>query len=89
MSRIHPETLFADGFDDAFVGLGAQFDRPVAIYDLAKCREILVARGATEEEAAEFVEFNVTGAWVGEYTPVFMERLTAQEARDECADLAV
>ena len=28
--------------------------------------------GMTQEEALEFFEFNVVGAWVGEQTPIFV-----------------
>jgi hypothetical protein len=27
----------------------------------------------SEEEAMEFFEFNVVGAWVGEHTPIFVD----------------
>jgi hypothetical protein len=57
------ETLFADGFEEAFLGLGRHFTRELAVYDLAKCIEILVERdGMTEEDAWEFLEFNTLGA---------------------------
>ncbi len=70
------EVLLADGFEDAFLGFGTQFtSQPVAIYDRAKCLQILVDRdGMTEDEALEYFEFNVTGAYVGEQTPIFMAR---------------
>jgi hypothetical protein len=28
----------------------------------------------TEEEAREFFDFNILGSWVGEYTPVYLEK---------------
>jgi len=40
----------------------------------------MVARdGMTEEEAIEYFEFNVTGAWVGEGTPAFVYKVTSRE----------
>ena len=30
--------------------------------------------GMSDEEAVEYFEFNVTGAWVGENTPIFFEK---------------
>jgi hypothetical protein len=63
--------LTADGFDDAFVGIGIQFNRPIAVYDYAKCISIL-AKEMDYEDAVEFFEFNVIGAWVGEQTPIFL-----------------
>jgi len=67
--------LTADGFEDAFVGVGRQFTKPVAVYDREKCIEVLVARdGMSMEEAEEYFEYNVQGAYVGEDTPIFMEK---------------
>jgi len=67
------EALLADGFEDALVGYGRRVNYPVAIYDYDKCLEVMVERdGMTEEEAIEFFDFNVGGAYVGENTPVFL-----------------
>lgn len=65
--------LLADGFEDAFVGIGRQFGKPIAIYDRFQCIEILITEGMTEEEANEYFSFNVEGAYVGENTPIFLE----------------
>jgi len=69
--------LLADGFDAAFIGVGSQFsNEPVAVYDRNKCIEILMDRdGMSDEEAIEFFEYNVQGAWVGSQTPMFVECL--------------
>ena len=68
-------TLLADGFEDALIGFGTQFTQSRAVYDTEKCLEVLVTRaGMTYEEAREYFDFNVTGAYVGEGTPVFIER---------------
>lgn len=65
--------LLADGFEDALVGFGYRFSHPVAIYDYNRCIEILMNRdGMTDEEAIEFFDFNVAGAYVGESTPVYI-----------------
>lgn len=66
--------LLADGFDDAFLGIGRQFGKPFAIYDKEKCLRIL-QEDMSEEEANEYFSFNVEGAWVGEKTPIFLEFL--------------
>ena len=77
--------LLADGFEEAFVGIGNQHTKePVAIYDREKCIEILVRRfsksGRKDEddlytEAVEYLDFNVTGSWVGDRTPIFMSSI--------------
>jgi hypothetical protein len=70
----NPDALTADGFEDAFLGICEQFGRPpVAAYDYDACIKLLVERdGASQEEAVEFFDFNVIGAWVGGSTPVFV-----------------
>ena len=65
--------LLADGFEDAFVGIGRQFGKPVVVYDKNKCIQILINDGMSEDEANEYFSFNVEGAYVGESTPIFLE----------------
>jgi len=71
--------LLADGFEDAFVGVVESFgSAPKACYNYDGCIEILVLTKDVEEEAMsydeaiEYLEFNVTQAYVGEYTPAFI-----------------
>jgi hypothetical protein len=73
MTMPDEETLHADGFEDAFIGYGIQFNRAIAVYDSEKCIQILIDRdGMSREEAIEYMDMNVTGAYVGEYTPIFL-----------------
>ncbi len=44
---------------------------PVALYDRKKCIEILEKQGMTKEEAYEYFDYNVIGAWMGKSTPAF------------------
>lgn len=65
--------LGADGFEDALIGYGTQFNKDLAIYDYEKCIIILIKRdGMTDEEAREYMEYNVCGAYMGNNTPVFL-----------------
>jgi hypothetical protein len=75
------ELMFADGFEDAIIGTVTGACRPsVVCYDMQKCIDILVTRdGMSEEEAEEFISFNVTGAYMGELTPLFVFDLRDQE----------
>ena len=74
IAQHNDEALFADGFEDALIGVGVIFNRSLATYDMRKCIDILMKRdGMTEEEAVEYFDFNVTGSYVGENTPVFVE----------------
>ena len=66
--------MLADGFEGALVGYGYQFSYPVAVYSKMDCMNILMERdGMTDEEAMEYFDFNVQGAWMGESTPVFLD----------------
>ena len=66
--------LKADGLDDAIIGTGCRCGQPdLLAYDVEKIIEIFVKRdGMTYEEASEFVDYNVVGAWVGAETPIFI-----------------
>lgn len=69
--------LLADGFDEAFLGIGCSCGgKNVAVYDRAKCIKIL-ERDMSYEEAEEYFSFNTEGAYVGEYTPIFMHRVNS------------
>lgn len=65
--------ILADGFENAFVGIGRQFGNPIAIYDRLKCIEILM-KDMTQDEAEEYFSFNVEGAFIGDKTPIFLEK---------------
>ena len=70
------EILLADGFEDAYMGLATQFTKPpLAVYNRNKCIEILMKDGMSEEEAEEYFQYNVEGAWVGDNTPMFLQPL--------------
>tara|TARA_R110000787_G_C13110802_1_gene413605 strand:- start:266 stop:508 length:243 start_codon:yes stop_codon:yes gene_type:complete len=62
------EILKADGFDDAVIGIEENGMR--LIYSVSKCLKIL-EQEMTEEDAMEHFTFNVSGAYVGEKTPVW------------------
>ena len=68
-------TLTADGFDDAILGLVTDFNaEPRIAYSKIKCIEILMKRdGMDYEEAMEYFDYNVSGAYVGEKTPIWVD----------------
>ena len=67
------EILLADGFEDAFIGVVESFgNKPKACYSYDACIDILV-KDMDYGEAIEYFEFNVTQAYVGEYTPAFIK----------------
>ncbi len=62
------EFLKADGFDEAILGVDDTSMR--LIYSVSKCILILI-RDMTEEDAIEHFYYNVSGAYVGEQTPIW------------------
>ena len=65
-------TLLADGFNDAIIGLDTSKEVFRVIYDREKMIDILVFRDdMTSEDAIEYLEYNVFGAYVGEGTPIY------------------
>jgi len=71
LSEWYEGLLFADGFDEAIMGVEERAG--VVAYDIDKIIEILM-REMTEEEAVEYFEFNILGAYMGEKTPVYIHR---------------
>ena len=74
VSEINPEALLADGFNDAIMGMCMQFGQlPVVAYDYDKCLKILQERDEmSRNDAVEYMEYNVIGAYMGLYSPVFI-----------------
>ena len=67
------QCLLPDGFDHALVGITTGIN-PVAVYDINRMVESLVNRdGMSHEDAVEYLEFNVIGAYVGEKTPLYID----------------
>jgi hypothetical protein len=64
--------LLCDGFDEAFIGLSQRINEPLlAVYSYDKMVDVLTERdGMDYEDAVEYLDFNVLGAWVGEQTPI-------------------
>ncbi len=75
ISEEYPELLKADGFDDAILGVVHRMGIQAICYDQDKVIDILMGDGMTYEEAVEYFEFNIAGAWVGESTPFFLETM--------------
>ena len=62
-----------DGHDEAIMGVVHRFGHDAILcYDYEKVISQLVTDGMTDEEASEWFDFNIIGAWVGEGTPCFL-----------------
>ena len=88
IAEINPEALLCDGFDEAIIGMAQRINLgPVVAYDIEKILNILaldmevdesdLQEGETIENvkysmALEYFEYNILGAWMGEFTPVFI-----------------
>ena len=71
IAEINPEALLCDGFDEAIIGMAERINLgPVVAYDVDKMIEILM-KDMTDEDAFEYFYFNVSGAYVGEKTPIW------------------
>lgn len=74
LAELNPDALLADGFEDALIGAVQRCGLgPIALYSQTKCISILMKRdGMSFEEAMEYFDFNVLGAYMGENTPMFL-----------------
>ena len=71
---------FADGFDDAIIGVTEQNSTTVVCYNEALCVRILMDRDDMSlTDAYEFFHFNTKQAYIGEHTPVFVNLLQSTE----------
>lgn len=74
------EILLADGLDPALIGFSADSpaSRMRAIYDYDACLTQLLITNPEwlPEDAQEWLDYNVLGAYVGDTTPLFVHRLT-------------
>ena len=61
-------------FDAAIVGIAERIGMSeVVVYDITKIIDVLCERdGMDRDMAAEYYEFNILGAYVGERTPIFI-----------------
>jgi hypothetical protein len=69
----HSLLMTVDGFDDCIIGVGKRCGHHDSMtYDAQKMMRKLVKQGMDKEEAHEFFDFNILGAWVGDTTPIFI-----------------
>lgn len=74
MTEHHNETMLVDGMTEALLGYARVFNKYVAVYDKVEVINILMRRdGMSYEEAIDFFEYNIVGAYVGDGTPAFLE----------------
>jgi hypothetical protein len=87
MEEENPGALFADGFDDAIIGVCRKAgSSPVVTYSYDKCVDVLRnQQNMPYEDAIEWMEFNVVSAYMGPHAPVFIGLTTYCESCGEPA----
>jgi len=84
IAELYPELIVFDQIDDAIVGVGTINQVMCVIYDEASVINILTAEFDDDREAAvEWFEYNISQAYVGEGTPVFMTSITTLEQQHD------
>jgi hypothetical protein len=64
--------LSEEEFDEAIIGVAERIGQSAVVaYDTTKLVEVL-SRTMSVDEAYEYFEFNILGAYVGERTPMFV-----------------
>ena len=68
-----PDSLLANGYDSAIIGIANGFDSGRVVYSITKMLEICMRDLSVDvEEAMEWLEYNTFGAFVGDYTPIYI-----------------
>lgn len=69
--------LQLSGYDDCIVGIAERCSQgTLLVYDVDRVIEKLMSRDSmTYNEAQEFFQFNIAGAWMGEGTPLLFSQL--------------
>ena len=62
--------MLVDGHDNALAGWSTDGKAIYRVYDIVAT--LMERDGMTYEEAMEYFDFNILGAYVGEYTPIYM-----------------
>jgi len=71
VDAVQADLLEAVGLEEAV--LGVDFDSMRLIYSVGKCIDIYVSQGMSREDAREYFDYNVRGAYVGEQTPIWCD----------------
>jgi hypothetical protein len=62
-----------DGCDEAIVGYASRINlEPVVVYSYQLLVGAFIKQGMTEDEAIDWVDYNIVGSWVGERTPLIL-----------------
>ena len=73
VAQLNSKALVAKGLEEAVIGYVERFGQePLVLFDKKRCITILMETSEmTMDEAEEYFDFNVIGAWMGDGTPCF------------------
>lgn len=73
LTNQNPEAILWKGLDSCLIGMSTDNK---AVYDISKIISYFEQdMGLTTEEAIDYVEYNILGAYVGNYTPIHIYSL--------------
>lgn len=87
VADVNPEALFADGFDDAVIGIDSKDMR--VVYDYDRMVRILMEQGMDELTANEHLEYNVLGSYMGDMTPIYIDYFPVQLTNNQVIDRVI
>ena len=74
------KVLKVEGFDEAIIGLCRKAGHDdCLLYDEDKVINLLMGDGMSYDEAIEYYEYNIAGAFMGDGTPAFFFKATESE----------
>lgn len=76
---LNPEAILWDDLDEAIVGVS---DDGRVVYDIDKMYRVFYNQNKSLmdfEEAVEYIDFNVVSAHVGDYTPIHIWGIPAED----------
>lgn len=73
-ATLNDEVVSCEGFDDCIMGIAVgQHNKAVLVYDRDRIiQKLMFKDGMSRDEAIEFFEFNISGAFVGDSTPLYV-----------------
>jgi len=76
------DMLMIPGADDAVIGTVKRCSQDeFVVYDYEKLVASFVRQGMDRDEAEEWIDFNISGAWVGSRTPGILVSGSADDIR--------
>jgi len=74
--------LFLEEYDKAVIGIIDEMNPIRIVYSKKKMIDVLVSNGMDKLEAVDHLEYNVWGAYKGDYTPVYLNDLIGTSVQD-------